>query len=70
MAVRRLAGGESRKKEFFFCKNEARKLLKTNYHVSKKNRNEPKTKLAKLLKIRNGHKNEAKPNRQRSQPSY
>jgi len=44
--------------------------LKTNYHVSKKNRNEPKTKLAKLLKIRNGHKNEAKPNRQRSQPSY
>jgi len=42
-----------RKKAFFFCKNEARKLLKTNDIVSKKDRNKPETKLAMLLKTHN-----------------
>jgi len=54
------------KKEFFFCKNEARKLLKTKDICGKNSQNEPETKLAKLLKIRNGRKNEAKPQAPRS----
>jgi len=48
------------KKRILFFKNEARKLLETKDGCGKNSQNEPKTKLAKLLKIRNGRKNEPK----------
>ncbi|HUZ47748.1 MAG TPA: hypothetical protein VMW54_14015 [Terriglobia bacterium] len=47
-------------KRILFFKNEARKLLKTKDGCGKSSQNEPKTKLAKLLKINRRHKNEAK----------
>ena len=50
------------KKEFFFFKNEARKLLILKETCGKNSQNEAKTKLAKLLKTRDGQNNEAKTN--------
>jgi len=50
----------SEQRKIHFLKNEAKKLLKIKDRGQKRTENEPKTKLPKLLKIRQGRKNEPK----------